>query len=185
MTDIIIVHSKQGDASNHWYEWLASNLTLEGYNVTLFNLPVDENDHIDTWMSNMKNQICVTKYETFFVTHGFGTLAALKFIEKSQINTIQGLFSISGFMEDVIPFVETNQIEDFHIDYENVKQKVEAFYGLCAKNDSYVSYKETKRLMDTLGGTCKVTVFGGHFMEDDGFTTFTQLQSKMQGIMSE
>ena len=35
MTDIVIVHSKLGDSKNHWYEWLANNLTLEGYVVTL------------------------------------------------------------------------------------------------------------------------------------------------------
>ena len=35
MTDIVIVHSKLGDSTNHWYEWLANNLTLEGYVVTL------------------------------------------------------------------------------------------------------------------------------------------------------
>ncbi|MCM3337046.1 serine hydrolase family protein, partial [Bacillus subtilis] len=54
-----------------------------------------------------------------------------------------------------------------------------------AKDDKCISYEETKRLMDTLGGKCKVTEYGGHFMEVDGFTTFTRLQSKMQGIMSQ
>ncbi len=42
MTDIVIVHSKYGDASNHWYDWLINNLTLEGYDVTLFNLPYEK-----------------------------------------------------------------------------------------------------------------------------------------------
>ncbi|PHK50843.1 RBBP9/YdeN family alpha/beta hydrolase [Staphylococcus edaphicus] len=185
MTDIIIVHSKQGDSRNHWYEWLADNLTLEGYNVTLCNIPVDENDEIENWLAKMKSQIHITHYETFFVTHGFGTLASLKFIEQADIDHIQGLFSISGFMEDAKAFLENDEGKVLHIDYDNVKQKVDAFYGLCAKNDSYISHEETKRLMDTLDGTCKVTEFGGHFMEDDGFTTFTRLQSKMQGIMSK
>ena len=30
MTDVIIIHSKYGNATNHWYEWLKHNLTLEG-----------------------------------------------------------------------------------------------------------------------------------------------------------
>ncbi|PTE93698.1 serine hydrolase family protein, partial [Staphylococcus cohnii] len=41
MTDIIIVHSKHGDSSNHWYEWLENNLILEGYDVTLFNIAIE------------------------------------------------------------------------------------------------------------------------------------------------
>lgn len=184
MTDIIIVHSKYGDASNHWYEWLANNLELEGYDVTLFNIPVDENNQIETWVSKMKEQVQINKYETYFVTHGLGTLAALKYIEESKIDHIEGLFSIAGFMEDTKVFAENVNTDKYRIDYEQVKDKVDNFYGLCAKDDTHVSYKETKRLMDTLGGKCKVTDFGGHFMEDDGFTTFTRLQSKMQEIMS-
>lgn len=185
MTDIIIVHSKQGDSTNHWYEWLANNLILEGYNVTLCHIPVDNNDQIEAWVTKLNKQISIKTYETFFVTHGFGTLASLKYLENMDIDHIQGLFSISGFMEDAQALVEQDHYETVQIDYENVKQKVDSFYGLCAKNDAHISYEETKRLMDTLGGICKVTEFGGHFMEDDGFTTFTRLQSKMQGIMSQ
>lgn len=185
MTDIVIVHSKYGDASNHWYDWLANNLTLEGYDVTLFNLPYEKDSKIEKWVSEMKQQIQINKYETYFVTHGFGTLASLKFIEEVDVDYIEGFFSISGFMEDAQVPNELVQTESFQVDYEQVKSKVESFYGLCAKDDKCISYEETKRLMDTLGGKCKVTEYGGHFMEDDGFTTFTRLQSKMQGIMSQ
>ena len=185
MTDIIIVHSKIGDATNHCYQWLANNLILEGYNVTLFDLPVEENDNLEQWVERMKDQITVKKYETYFITHGFGTLASLKYIEEMHVNYIEGLFSVSGFMEDAQVSNELALTEKFQIDYKQVKRKVEAFYGLCAKDDKHVSYEETKRLMDKLGGKCKVTEYGGHFMEDDGFTTFTRLQSKMLGIMSQ
>jgi predicted alpha/beta hydrolase family esterase len=36
------------------------------------------------------------------------------------------------------------------IDYDNIKKKVDNFYGLSSKNDKYVSYKETQRLMNAL-----------------------------------
>ena len=48
-----------------------------------------------------------------------------------------------------------------------------SFYGLSSKDDKYVSYKETKRLMDTLNGKIRIVEEGGHFLEDEGFTTFT------------
>lgn len=184
MTDIIIVHSQYGDATNHWYEWLANNLILEGYKVTLFNIPIEERDTIDTWVKRMKEQINVCKYETYFVTHGFGTLATLKYIEQTQLNKIEGLFSISGFKEDAQDIDENIDL-DVTIDYNQVKSKVQDIYGLCAVDDKYVNYNETKRLMDTLGGKCMVSNYGGHFIETDGFNTFNTLQLKMQAIMSK
>ncbi|ATH59774.1 serine hydrolase family protein [Staphylococcus nepalensis] len=185
MTDIIIVHSKFGDSTNHWYKWLANNLILEGYDVTLFNVPQEKNGDISKWVSEMKKQIYIDKKDTYFVTHGFGTIASLEFIESLEIKKIEGLFSISGFKEDAQEIDVPLQMQHETINYDKIKGKVNAFYGLCAKDDQHVSYKETKRLMDALDGKCKITDFGGHFLEDDGFTTFTILQSKMMGIMSK
>lgn len=39
--------------------------------------------------------------------------------------------------------------------------------------------------MDTLEGHIRVVEEGGHFMEEDGFTTFTALQDRMQGLMTQ
>ena len=61
MTDIVIVHSKLGDSTNHWYEWLANNLTLEGYVVTLFNIPEEQNSDIRKWINVMNEQIHIRK----------------------------------------------------------------------------------------------------------------------------
>ena len=61
MTDIIIVHSKYGNSKNHWYEWLRHNLTLEGYDVSLFNLEANDHAQIDEWVNEMKQQLHIRK----------------------------------------------------------------------------------------------------------------------------
>ncbi len=33
-----------GNSRNHWYQWLEHNLTLEGYDVTLFNFESPSED---------------------------------------------------------------------------------------------------------------------------------------------
>ena len=73
-------------------------------------------------------------------------------MKRQRIGKIEGLFSISGFKEDAHDIDENIEL-DVSIDYKDVKSKVEQFYGLCAVDDKYVNYQETKRLMDTLGGS--------------------------------
>ena len=58
------------------------------------------------------------------------------------------------------------------------------FYGLTSKDDQYVSYKETQRLMNSLNGHTRVVEDGGHFLEEEGFVTFTSLINRMQGYMT-
>lgn len=54
MTDVIIVHSMHGNSRNHWYQWLEHNLTLEGYDVTLFNFESPEAKTVDQWIEAMR-----------------------------------------------------------------------------------------------------------------------------------
>ncbi|MGC7588492.1 RBBP9/YdeN family alpha/beta hydrolase [Staphylococcus epidermidis] len=183
MTDIIIVHSKHGNSKNHWYEWLRHNLTLEGYDVSLFNLEANDHVQIDEWVNEMKQQLHIRKKDTYFVTHGFGSIAALKFLEETH-HHIEGFFSIAGFKEDAQDIDEDVDLKGVTIDYDKIKEQVDKFYGLTSKDDQYVSYKETQRLMNSLNGHTRVVEDGGHFLEEEGFVTFTSLINRMQGYMT-
>ena len=160
---------------NHWYEWLKHNLTLEGYYVQLFNLHSSDNTNINNWLTEMNAQLEVRQKDTYFVTHGFGSIAALKYIEQLD-QQIEGFFSISGFKEDAQDIDENINLEGIHIDYENVKSKVDHFYGLTSKDDRYVSYQETK-LMDTLGGHLKMVT-----LEEEGLLHLQHFKTKCKGI---
>ena len=52
---------KHGNSKNHWYEWLRHNLTLEGYDVSLFNLEANDHAQIDEWVNEMKQQLHIRK----------------------------------------------------------------------------------------------------------------------------
>lgn len=155
MTDVIIVHSMHGNSRNHWYQWLEHNLTLEGYDVTLFNFESPEANTVDQWIEAMTKQINVRKKDTYFVTHGLGSITALKYIEMID-QPIEGFFSIAGFKEDAENIDLDIDLSNVTIDYDNIKKKVDNFYGLSSKNDKYVSYKETQRLMNALEGNLRI-----------------------------
>lgn len=185
MTAIVIIHSKLGDATNHWYDWLRNNLQLEGYNVTLFDMADAYSKSLDAWVKTLDEQVNISKNDTYFITHGYGALAGLKYLELQDIDPIEGVFIISGFKEDAKDLDDNLSLDTESLDYENIRKKAHQFYGLCAKDDKYVSYKETERLMEILKGTCKIKSHGGHFIDEDGFTTFITLQENIQKIMSK
>lgn len=65
---------------------------------------------------------------------------------------IEGFFSIVGFKEDVENIDLDIDLSNVIIDYDNIKKKVDNFYGLSFKNDKYVLYKEIQCLMNVLEG---------------------------------
>ena len=138
---------------------------------------------MDQSIEAMTKQINVRKKDTYFVTHGLGSITALKYIEMID-QPIEGFFSIAGFKEDAENIDLDIDLSNVTIDYDNIKKKVDNFYGLSSKNDKYVSYKETQRLMNALEGNLRIVEDGGHFLEEDGFETFTALQDRMQDYMT-
>ena len=72
------------------------NLELEGYDVQLFHLDESKNDNIDNWVFELNQQIELLSKDTYFVTHGYGSLATLKYIEGLSIDgPFEGFFSIA------------------------------------------------------------------------------------------
>ena len=59
------------------------------------------------------------------------------------------------------------------------------FHGLASKDDEHVSYKETEKLLQALGGSIRIVEEGGHFLEEEGFVSFSELQEKMQKYMTQ
>ncbi len=117
------------------------------------------------------------------VTHGLGSITALKYIEMID-QPIEGFFSIAGFKEDAENIDLDIDLSNVTIDYDNIKKKVDNFYGLSSKNDKYVLYKETQRLMNALEGELANRGRWRALLKKDGFETFTALQDRMQDYMT-
>ena len=99
-------------------------------------------------------------------------MATLKYIEGLSIDgPFEGFFSIAGFKEDAKKIDDSINVGEFNVDYDLIKTKVNHFYGLASKDDSYVSYIETQNLIDELGGKTKIVDEGGHFLEEEGFVS--------------
>lgn len=184
MTNIILIHAQGADAHSNWYEWLQACLKLEGYHMDIVNikhgLPVDMNQ----WMKQLETQIDITTYDTYFVTHGFGTLAGLYYLNNHPDMHIEGFFSIAGFGPDAEDVNTSITVPDIQLDYDSLKQRVDYFYGLCSKDDSIVPYQNTVRLLEKLGGKCRIINDGGHFRTEDGYDTFLRLKNNMMKKMS-
>lgn len=56
------------------------------------------------------------------MTHGFGSIAALKFLEETH-HHIEGFFSIAGFKEDAQDIDEDVDLKGVTIDYDKIKSK--------------------------------------------------------------
>ncbi|AMY04475.1 serine hydrolase family protein [Staphylococcus condimenti] len=184
MTKIILIHSQGANSHSNWYEWLEQSLRLEGYDMDICDVEHSTPVNIDEWLEQLNEQIKIEKHDTYFVTHGFGTLAGLKYLDIHNEYRIEGFFSIAGFGPEAKDIDKDLQVENVTLDYEGLRERIDYFYGLCSTDDPYVPYKDTEALIDKLGGKSRVIKKGGHFTTDNGYDTFLALKNNMMKKMS-
>ncbi|WP_412521302.1 RBBP9/YdeN family alpha/beta hydrolase [Staphylococcus simulans] len=179
MTNIVLIHAQGADAHSNWYEWLEQSLRLEGYHCDIVNIQHDLPVDMDEWLKQLNEQVEITKYETYFVTHGFGTLAGLKYLEQHPDVHIEGFFSIAGYGPDAEGIHTDLHVSDVTLDIEGLKPRIDYFYGLASKDDPNVPYEATEQLVQSFGGETKIVEEAGHFTTKDGYDTFLALKNNM------
>ena len=150
MTKIILIHAQGANAHSNWYEWLEQSLKLEGYDMNICNIKHSTPVNMGEWLDQLNEQIDIEKHDTYFVTHGFGTLAGLKYLDVHTEKRIEGFFSIAGYGPEAKDVDQSLQANDVTLDYESLKERIDYFYGLCSTDDPYVPYKDTEDLIDKL-----------------------------------
>lgn len=185
MTNIILIHAQGADAHENWYEWLEQSLKLEGYQSDIVNIEHSLPVNMDEWLTQLNEQIDITNYETYFVTHGFGTLAGLKYLEQHPDVHIEGFFSIAGFGPDAKDINPELHASDVTLDIEGLKPRIDYFYGLASKDDPFVPYRATEDIVKAFGGKTRIIKDGGHFTTNDGYDTFLALKNNMMKRMSK
>ena len=76
---------------------------------------------MDQWIEAMTKQINVRKKDTYFVTHGLGSITALKYIEMID-QPIEG-FLVLQVLKKMLKKIDLDIDLNVTIDYDNIRRK--------------------------------------------------------------
>lgn len=172
---VLILHGVLGHAGKHWMGWLSENLTKLHFNVIMPTLPNSNKPQVDEWreviLSLIKDE---NLKDLIIVGHSLGVPASLEIIQNFEI-PIKALISCAGFYEDYGSVVNTEYMQNCHINIKKAKEKIEKAFVLKSDNDPYVPQKILNNLASGLEVEPIVLKHGGHFNTEAGYTTFSEV----------
>lgn len=183
MKNVILFHGYNGKARCDWMLWLEKELEKQGVSVTFLSYEDSQRPVMEDWLAVFDSIHEDITDETVFVCHSFGSLVAMKFLERTGLSVSKMILvacpkndlsgeTLSGLLARVSEeerMLLTHFAEQ-SFDWEKVKACVSDVMFLYSEDDPAVPYEETLAYYQPLFPEAMFTSFKnhGHFNTKSG-----------------
>ncbi|MBF7024235.1 RBBP9/YdeN family alpha/beta hydrolase [Staphylococcus kloosii] len=186
MKNLFIIHGYKANTESHWFQWLKSSMMPYGYTTEIIPLPNSEQPEYEAWSQTLDDYLGnKLTNETIIVAHSLGVITTLDYLSHHATETtIKGLFLISGFNEQLPNLPELNHfIAQTDISLDNINAYTIKVIGATA--DPIVNIDATRRLSASLNIDTIEIPHEGHFLANEGYTTFEFLLEQITHLLNK
>ncbi|RDU71267.1 serine hydrolase family protein [Helicobacter aurati] len=173
---VYIVHGFEAYPQKHWFMWLRDELSKQHVSTYIPAMPNAANPIPEEWDSTLQSEVKNIDKNTYFIGHSLGCIATLRFLSILQERTqIGGIILVSGFDKSLDSLPQLNHFMNINLEYNKLCSLTAQRLVISARNDNIVPTQLSQILAQNLRATFIQTDTGGHFMQDDNFTSFPLL----------
>ncbi len=182
---VYIVHDFKASVTTHWYAWLADQVITLGHQCEIVQLADSEQPQAVIWRQNLEQQIKPLNEQVIVIGHGLGCLSTMDYLSQALKGcSLKALLLVAGFRTRLPSLPELNQlIDQCSVDDALIRIKVQQRYVFFSTNDSFVPAPFSIRLGQLINAQMIEVTRAGHFMQEDGYQTFSELWSRLQVLL--
>ncbi|WP_226530380.1 RBBP9/YdeN family alpha/beta hydrolase [Metabacillus niabensis] len=181
---VYIIHGYGASPANHWFPWLKEKLIADGNQVSVLHMPNSSDPNKEEWLDTLTNEIKNVNNKTYFVTHSLGSITLLNYLDQlDPLPSFGGFIIVSGFSEPLSSLPSLNPFTVTIVDYKKIISATNSRAVIAAKDDYIVPIQLSKNLSKQLDTSFYPVEKGGHFLEEDGFTSFPLVYDILNNIM--
>ena len=181
MANFILIHGTGGNPDECFYPWLRKQLEEDGHKVYAPQLPMLENQSLQTWLKAFEPYWKYVNSKTVFVGRSIGPAFILRLLEKAEAKA-RAVFLVAGFCTGAgIPQQFQPLIRTFigkRFDWQKIGSSCSKFFVYNSDNDPFVPLKNGEELAEKLGTKIIVVKGAEHFW----FKEFPQILKDIKGI---
>lgn len=181
---VVVVQAMNSTPGNHWYETLVGRLEAAGATVLLPAMPTPFDPKPAAWHEAIAEAVGTPDARTLLVAHSVGNAATLQWLSALPAGwSLGGLVNVGGFTEPqpgndaTPPFVEG-------IDHDLIRDATQVRHAFIGTDDPEVPNDLSERLAERLDSTVHRIDGAGHFRDEDGYTSFPQLEALALGWLA-
>lgn len=180
MTNVIVIHGYGATSESNWFQSLKMDLERDGIRTTVLDLPDSDDPVYSEWSSLLAKALDSATNETIVVAHSLGCISLLSVLSQEVLLNakLKGIILVAGFLEplpllpELDPFIQQAKSA---VDFESIQKYFERMKFIASYDDPIVPYALSKELSEQLEVSLISMDKGGHFLADDGYTSFPLL----------
>lgn len=170
---VVVVHGYEASPDANWFPWLRGELQAEGVDVTVVPLPHPNDPETAAWENAVSAALGMPDKRTVMVAHSLGAITALRVLaalpEPWQLG---GLVLVAGFIEPLAALPELDRYLATDVDVERLARSIRKRTVIRSETDPFVPSAASDHLARRLDARLQVHPEAGHFMAEDGVTSF-------------
>lgn len=177
----VIVHGYESAPDANWFPWLQGELQAKGLDVTVVPLPDPDDPETTAWENAVSAALGVPDAGTVIVAHSLGAITALRVLAALPDPwQLGGLVLVAGFVEPLDALPELDRYLSAGVDVERLAGSIRKRTVIRSETDPYVPSTASDDLARRLNAQLQVHPEAGHFMAEDGVTTFPAVLDLIQ-----
>lgn len=174
MKRVVIVHGWDGTPEEGWFPWLKKELEVNGFQVTIPQLPDAEIPSIEKWVPALAATVGGVDGDTYFVGHSMGCQTIARYLEGLDDSvSVGGVVYVAGFFDSLtLGEDEEEKVwgawKNIPIDLSRVHTRAPQSVAIFSDDDPYVPLDNQNDFKDRLGSHIIVEHGMGHFSGSTG-----------------
>ncbi|AEP89601.1 conserved hypothetical protein [Bacillus subtilis subsp. subtilis str. RO-NN-1] len=169
---VYIIHGYRASSTNHWFPWLKKRLLADGVQADILNMPNPLQPRLEDWLDTLSLYQHILHENTYLVAHSLGCPAILRFLEHNQLRKqLGGIILVSGFAKSLPTLKMLDEFTQGSFDHQKIIESAKHRAVIASKNDQIVPFSWSKELAQQIDAALYEVQHGGHFLEDEGFTS--------------
>lgn len=156
---VYIIHGYRASSTNHWFPWLKKRLLADGVQADILNMPNPLQPRLEDWLETLSLYQHTLHENTYLVAHSLGCPAILRFLE------------FSGFAKSLPTLQMLDEFTQGSFDHQKIIESAKHRAVIASKNDQIVLFSWSKELAQQIDAALYEVQHGGHFLENEGFTS--------------
>ncbi len=180
-----IFHGYGATPEDHWFGWLADQLSSVGIPTAIPALPNPLDPEPEQWERVARSTLGTIDEHSIVVAHSLGCLTALRALRSQHslpgAQRLGTLVLVAGFID---PLPALPQLDAYieagcdpeELDVTSLSARVDRITVLRSDHDPFVPTVHTDRLAELLGASAQVVPGAGHFLAADGVTSLREVR---------
>lgn len=165
---VIVFYGTDCNDKTAWIPWLKEELSNQGIECVIPNLPTPENQTYKSWAKITKN--IDINYDDIIVAWSTGAIFSVRYLCENNIK-VKKLILVSGFNNYIgnIPFVDNINKNFFMKDIKVAKNIAGKIICIKSDNDPFISQQALNNFANELNAKIINILSGGHFNTNSSY----------------